>query len=745
MPDNFVQQHTTAIMSTFPTIESFTEFCSHIDNSSIVDSFIGFAARNRVIDSAELESLEQWVLHNTVSNICPASPQKITFEELLNKKGETLRLNLSLRALCTRINTVLDSQHITLPRVTNSMLIRLKKEPLDTAHKRNVLRSFAFWMGFERPDIAATWHFESLAKLFREGRPARNYTEGARIGFALSSRGDVIDHEVVGWLKKAIKEYIGQSINRFLYGKWGKVKAHDIMTLYVDFPKEEKGGNLVYYRNCMQSAVMLAHQISLRWALSKFATKNRFLSIAIVAGEYANLDNYLLQLLSTRLPGDPVIRLSDYARQCLLINDIRAILCPNPAETTLFNGESLHVWWITGLWTTLYFEFISELLDDEVLQNTPSSIEKLDRLLWPISEGDEAPSGTQSEDHAIATFFKSPHNSMLGVEIAKTLYYRKRCAEAAEILRIVLSINPMDLVARTLRMILFRNMALDTPSYRTAAAIFRQAEQEADNIQKHCDCHSEDFYCEYGILCLAEALSIVRHLRASLELASHMNEMEKMKQAVYAALERSKYFFEKGISLSPSGTRSSYLLKSAAIVKAIFENDEELFINPGKPLTAEAHVGQKESMDVQWQVGYRRSDLPIHKQDELAETTMIHNATIHGESIVLLGYQPAAHFCYAVALWDFLSPHTVSRARIVRDKIQSALETAQQAQEKNVYIYSFTRIYGEMIPPGEFIEHMKRAMQMINEEVGGDLEGRQDDEIITSEKRRPPKLFTLNF
>ena len=130
-----------------------------------------------------------------------------------------------------------------------------------------------------------------------------------RIGFALSSRGDVIDHEVVGWLKKTIKEYIGQSISRFLYGKWGKVKAHDIMTLYVDFPKEETGGNLVYYRNCIQSAVMLAHQISLRWALSRFATKNRFLSIAIVAGEYANLDNYLLPLLSSRCPAT---RLSDF-------------------------------------------------------------------------------------------------------------------------------------------------------------------------------------------------------------------------------------------------------------------------------------------------------------------------------------------------------------------------------------------------------------------------------------------------
>lgn len=85
------------------------------------------------------------------------------------------------------------------------------------------------------------------------------------------------------------------------------------------------------------------------------------------------------------------------------------------------------------------------------------------------------------------------------MEIAKTLYYRKRCSEAAEILRMVLSIHPTDLVVRTLRMMLLRNMALDTPSHRTAAAVFRQATQEAENIQEHCDFHTEDFYCEYAI------------------------------------------------------------------------------------------------------------------------------------------------------------------------------------------------------------------------------------------------------
>ena len=57
--------------------------------------------------------------------------------------------------------------------------------------------------------------------------------------------------------------------------------------LYVDFPKEEEAGDPASYRQCLRSAVSLAHQIAVRWALSKYCTKNRFLSIGIAAGEYA--------------------------------------------------------------------------------------------------------------------------------------------------------------------------------------------------------------------------------------------------------------------------------------------------------------------------------------------------------------------------------------------------------------------------------------------------------------------------
>ena len=737
-----------ALLSTFPSVKWLTSFCQNSDNSAIWNSFIDFAVRNGIIDTPDIESLEQFIRARTDHQAIIKTAVDINFDEFLKKKEETLRLNLSLRALCNRINTLLTTHRILLPQVTHSMLIRLKKEPLDTEYKINVLRSVAFWLGHERPEISRTWNFETLIKLFPENTGAQkngDYADGVRIGFALTSRGEVIDHEIIGWLKKAIKGYVSEAIGHFLYGKWGKVRAYDITTLYIDFPKEKEGGNLLHYLQCLKSAVALAHQIAIRWSLSKYYSKNRFLSIAITAGEYGVLDNHLLSLLTASLPGDPMIRLSDFARHGLLINDIHVILCPKAEEARLFNGESLPIWWIVSIWTTHYFDFVSDLLHDETLQNAPASIEKLDRLLWPIEDA-KPESSKISDENAIATFFKYPHNSLLGVEIAKMLYYRKRYSEAAEILRIVLSINPKDLVARTLRMMVLRNMALETPSLRTAAAVFRQALQEADNIRQHCDFHAEDFYCEHAIVYLAQAMSAVRSMRTQPELRANVKEFKKIQRTVYKDLDQAKHLFEKGMSVSSSGTRSSFLLKIAAVLKRMLQGDAELFINPDKPFTAGDDIFQQESMDVQWQIGYRRSGLPVPKQDELVVRLTIHKGLIYNAAISLLSYRPTTEFCNAVALWDFLPVRTVMTAKMVRALLENAIDIARQAQAENVCIYAFTRTYSEMIPAHEYIEQMQKALKMIDDEAGGNLNGREDSEVIQGPAQgNSSRLFTLNF
>ncbi len=735
----------SALLAVFPNIETLTRFSGNSDDKKALNSFITFAFKNHLIKKEEFKNLETFIRQHARSLQDCTPPNRLDFKELLEKKEEILKLNLSGRALTDRVNALIAKYRIELPRVSNSMLTRLKKEPADTSYKQDVLRSLAFWLGHERGDLGPLWNYETLMKLCSQSKPSENYREGVRIGFALYGRGDVIDHDIVGWLKKSLKNFIEQSVGNFLYGRWGRIRSHDITTLYVDFPKEEEPGDPVSYRQCLRSAVSLAHQIAIRWALSKYCTKNRFLSIGIAAGEYSNLDNYLLPILNAKLPGDPVIRVTDFARQCLLINDIRIILCERPTEITLFNGEALTIWWVVALWSTLYFDFVPDLLEDRILQNNPTSIKNLTRLLWSPPENKSRP-GETDELNSVTTFFKFPHNSLLGVEIAKTLYYRQRFWEAIEILRIVLSIDPTHLVARTLRMAIFRNLAIKSSSYAVAEGLFRQAEQEALYIQEHCAGQSEDFYCEYGVDNMAKAMLTVRHLRQGIKSFHGLPaEVDRLRGIVFQALDKAEEFFEKGMTVSPSGIRSSYLLDSVRVLKAILKNDRDILTNPQKPVDSKPEVVRRPSREFQWQIGFLREDLSPESQYDFLVQSITRAFEIHDDSFSLQTYRPTTYFCTAVCLWDFLPYRTGANIRTVVRLLKNALEIARSMEKIDLCIYSFTQSYGEMMPADEFIRHINKSLQMIENHIGGDLSNLDDREIIKQDQNLSSILMTLNF
>ena len=733
----------SALMAVFPTLEQFTQFSGNSGNLEIIQSFVDYAARNALIDTSDENKLRDFIHGNNRGLEDRTPPNYLDFEELLEKKGDLLELNLSTRALTDRINALLAEHHIDLPKVSNSMLTRLKKEPADTPHKQNVLRSLAFWIGYERAQLGPRWNFETLLKLCRAGKQSAHYTEGVRIGFALYGRGDIIGQEIVTWLKKELKDYIEQSMGRFLYGRWGKVRSHDITTLYVDFPKEEEVSNPAAYRRCLRSAVSVAHQMAIRWALSKYFTKNRFLSIGIAAGDYASIDNYLLPLLNAKLPGDPVIRMTDFARQCLLINDIRALLCSRPNEMTLFNGETLTIWWVVGFWSEMYFDFVPGLLEDEVLQNDAASVEALARIMWSPDKMELQPAAGD-ESNAVMIFYRSPHNSLLGIEIAKTLYYRRRFWEALEILRICLSIDPTHLHARTLRMQLFRNLALDAPSYPIAQDLFKQAEQEAIYIQENCAAPTEDFYCEYAVVYLARAMSTLRYMREGNGFFHERADVRRFKRMIFAWLDKAETLFEKGMAVSPSGIRSSYLLDSVRVLQAILHNDEEIFINPEKPIDGKPDIVRQPSKNLQWQLGYFRDDLPQERQYDFLERILIKSSIVHDDSVSLQAYRATTHFCTAVVWWDFFPVRTIAMAKKSLQLLYSALDMAKAAEKEGVCIYSFTRTYGEMMPAAEFIRHVERSIQMI-EAQAGDLFKQDDREIIEPKGDLSSVLMTLNF
>lgn len=732
-------------MAVFPTPESFAQFATNDDNKESVRSFCVFAFKNGIIGFDDKEELKNFIDSNARYEEQSLPPANLTFESFFDQKEDLLKLRLSGRALTDRINALIAEHSIKLPKVSNAMLSRLKKEPADTPHKQNVLRSIAFWLGYMRVDLASKWNFETLCALCRYGKSMVDYKEGVRIGFALFGRGDVIDHEIVGWLKKTLKSYIEQSINRFSYGRWGKVRSHDITTLFVDFPKEETVKNPEAYRQCLRSALSLTHQIAIRWALSKHNTQNRFLSIGIAVGDFVQLDSHLIAILNAKLPEDPVIRLTDFTRQCILINGVRVLPCNTPAEITLINGETLTIWWVVGFWSTLYYDFIPELMEDNMLRNDAFASKRLTSSLWSAVFKDTETNQKNGLD-AISAFFKFPNNSLLGIEIAKTLFYQRRFWEAIEILKILLSLNPTDLVARTMRMGLLANLALTAPSYGIAKGLFAKAHAEADFIKENCMCQTEDFYCEHALLFLAQAMLALRYLRKGNGVMADGQKPQHIKQLILRDLDKADALFGKGEMVSPRGIRSYYLQNIVRILKAVLKTDDQIFVDGDRPIDGSFRDIRNATKDFHWQIGYFEENVATYPSDLLKAKVFRNDYLSHKDSIALQAYRPAFFFCTAVAWWDMFPVRTIANARIVLNILKKALEMGLAMQQRNFCIYSLTRLYGEMITAEEFIDHIKKSIEMVEELVGKDLYRRNDNEIIESnDSDRMSLLMTLNF
>ncbi len=733
------EKASNALLAVFPTSEAFHQFAASSDGISVAESFVEFGKRKRLIGSRDRESLAAFIQGRSVEETEEDVPGNLTFEEVLHSKEELLNLKISVRAWTDRINSLIEEEQIDLPKVSNSMLTRLKKEPADTLYKQNVLRSLAFWIGHERGELGRRWNYDTLVRLCNENRAIEHFNDGVRVGFSLSSRGDFIDQNVVGWLKRALRDYFDKGFDVSVRRSSGKIRSYNITTFYIDFPREGGGTGLAPYRQSLKSAVSLAHHMAIRWALSDYCTKKRFLAIGIVAGEYAGLDSYLLCLLNAKLAGDPVIRVSDYARQYLLINDVRVILSEKPTEIALANEEVLFIWSVIGLWNFIYFDFIPDLLEDPILQNDRKTIKMLNQTLWFSDE-----QGAESEIHgnAVIKFLKSPQNSLLGTEIAKTLYFRRRFPEAIEILRIVLSINPADLVARTLRMVIFRDMALDAPTYSGAESIFRMAEQEASYLQQNSVSRSsEDFYCEYGIACLARALTAMKESRRK-GVASEPGAVPG--RIFFSSLEKAEDLFEKGMTVSPSGIRSFYLLGSVRVLKALVRADEKILTESGR-LSGKSELIQEQTANLFRQRGYFLSENPTKEQQDLLERLIMKKSIFHNDSVSLQAYRPTISFTGAVMLWDYFPVRTVGLARKVLRYIQEAIRLAREIEGEGICIYSFSRMYGEVMSTGKFIEHMMNSIACVKEAAGENLAERPEDEIIERTGDRMELLMTLNF
>lgn len=158
----------SALTAVFPTIETFRHFRACDKNAEKVNSFVRYAHSAGVIEDNSSEKFEIFIRqHSLGSEQCSVSSD-LTLEYLLENRESLFDFRKSVSALTYEINKEIRKHIPEMPTISKSMFTRLRQEFVMTAHKENILRCFAFWLGLKRPGFK--WNYEKLFKLCKENQ-----------------------------------------------------------------------------------------------------------------------------------------------------------------------------------------------------------------------------------------------------------------------------------------------------------------------------------------------------------------------------------------------------------------------------------------------------------------------------------------------------------------------------------------------------------------------------------------------
>jgi hypothetical protein len=699
-----------ALAAVFPTIESFAGFVEDSQSRQRLQSFIDLAARHDLIDSADSHAFEAFILANRCS-LSRETADRLTMEELINNKDEYLNIKISNRALTDKINLLLSKHGILLPPLSSAMLTRLKKQAADTPRKRDALRSLAFWIGHERDDQGQKWHYETLKKICCDDvQKTVNAAFGVRIAFSIDGRGHVISRDIILWLKRTIKKILSENRNTFFDEMSVKVKIYDLTTFYVDLPNQDVSAIPAAYGHTLKEAIAIAHHLSINWMISGFANYGRFCFVGIAAGDFSELSVQVQAALNAKLPDDPVIRLTNYARQCVMINEIRVLLNPMPKEVEIVNNQTTKVWWITEQSNILYWDITPAMLSVGHLNEVKTPYLERKRPLR-LQSTENTPSGG---DERISLFMNYPHHSMLGFEIARTLFCTKRLPEAVEILHVLLRINPDHISSRVMLMMIFKIFAVEAPNYRLADTMFRRAEKEAQYITTNFIHTDEDFYYEYAVLKLARLSVGIKVLRKHPD-GRVAKDLRVVPADLLALADAAEEILMQGMSVSLSAKRIYRLFFSVHILKFILAENLDangLFL---PRLTCPKHKIKQYLLEVVISAAQYQKSSPNMADAATFNRFITDQMRRYERSVALDIFKPTLHFSNAIFFWDLIPVRNVAFVLSTLKELKSGLKAAKLHAQKKELIFSDVAMTGQIVPAEAFMAQINAIIEEIEE------------------------------
>jgi hypothetical protein len=715
-----------ATISVFPTIETFHCFKESGDNKffqiDLINIFIEFAYNHGLISEKTETAFQEFIIKNKIQSKTKAIDPSINFEFLIHN---TLNLK-SGRQFIRNINKLLQKELLENKalKISISSLSRLKESPPDTITKRNALRFIAFWIGFEYPDFVSSFNYEILTQLCPRMKKIKSQ-EGVRILFYLKERGEDISEKDITWFRNELRQIRNDlKINYSNIDNLSKNRTKFLMDLHLIKDDNDVVSNPRSFARCVRDSIAISHQISNRWTLSEFSSNRKSLIIGIATGSYNHLNFYLDEIINKEISENSVIRMTDFTRLCILTNDIKIIICSKPQISELPNGEKINIWWITAFWSTIYWDYIPVLLEEKMLPTTKRSYKEFKNAIYfpDTYRGDL--------NKALTVFHHFPHDSFLILEIAKVCTFRKMFHEAIIMLSMILASDPYHIVARTFRMNILLNMALNHSKFSVAELYFNRAINEGIYITNHCIIEDEEFWCEFGLVYLGMAIRILSILR------SHEDGINNRIVNVHnfnKLLNDAHNCFEQAANISPLniGNRTAYWFLNICSLKKIFETNNK-FIENNIPIIDKNDIYNEVGKDIFEFLGWIDSE-----DDDFINKKILAAISIYENSLLQRSYIPNIKLSFATLLFDFSPVITVGRVRLVLKRLEEAIIDAEKL--KPYKIGAVTRS-SYIQSPENFITRIDKTIELLKNKVNNFL-SLKDNYIIDRKKLNGFKIF----
>ncbi len=689
--DKLWENFNLSLWSMFPSIETFHNFKADARNISFIQKLMALAHQKKAIQKATESEFIELIQRCSEIYKTRKPTSDLNFVLLVNE----IKKDVSVKSLVQYLAGIAD--YFSLERPNEVTFTRLKQDfNPNSLKKQHALMALSIWLTAQKPDLGL--NYSAIMNFPRHTAAIEpDPTEGVRMELSFIEPRGNIDPTVMAFLKDNLPRCIQHSEIQYLNETRITYLA---TTCIVKIPmKEGFSGFPPTYGEAIRDALTLSYQLMIAWQLTPFYSTSLQFIIAIDAGQFEIIADSIKDLLFSALPRDLPIRVSHFAYMVSKKMDMRVVF-----------KETAHpyVWAIEHFWGFPYFKSPSVLMPTTLADGQEVS-------LLPVRDKDivifqDALFFDKTGQFAILDAVRQyPPKVMLALEVARIATLRRMGHEAVQLLSSVLSFEPYNHIALTMRMQNFIALGNYAKEWDTACLLYERAQCDGLFVEKYCP-PNPVFYAIYGLLFYSKAIKLLRFLRRK----DVQGPSEERRREVIQCLEKAEFYNRMGMSVSHNAAdnRCAFWVGNYYAFRKLLEKNPQLFTDKNLPFADSDNIYVKETQYVYKSMGMLNPLLDEKTAEQLKDQRLMLMLSNYLNSISAISHYANVLFSATTMLWDFAAP--VSKPQIIDQVLmllEMALLKAAALKEKCLGVYICTEVQS----PGEFICAINKIKKLLEE------------------------------